>query len=566
MSAAAAGPSLALKLNPALAAFVVDAVAERITQVMRDYGIPGRARVTILRAEGARAVSVFVDGRAAPYPPSFLRRLWFGLAPAALQPMAFDGGAEQRYPDGWLVACAESETPGVHDVLRELVPRLVEEVVSLRPSLLLTPAALGAAEGDSLVIVGRALVDRGVTLPELDDLAELIREHDAAGRTPEDTLEDIYARLRSPRVELHLHGDVLAPLAGSRDVDRIETDDPSLDPDMAAAMAAIRAYHLVDLGVRLPVVLVRSDSVEPDELRVKLNDRLGPPVPIPRPDEVGVSARMSDLAAHGIPARPLVDAVTGHEFAAVPADAAATVQALGLTPARPGAYVAAAFGRSVSPLAHRLLSVEEVEQDLAECEQTFPSLVHGVLSRYRLTEVTHVYRALLLEQVSIRDSWHVLNAMLCYASLRAMDASDLPPEMLSRPAVDGYTGPSADGRMVAFVRREMGDRVAYDSGALDTVGPGAMTVYVTDGDFETRLAKLAGAPGQDEELISIRDHVWRALGDEPPPQPVFVTGTRVRRALRDVLGFELPGARVLSRAELPPEVDLRPLGIVTGSV
>jgi hypothetical protein len=571
------GPRVELELDPALEAAVcevgreafVEAVATRATQVMVAYGIPGRARAALSSKEGGRAARVFVDGRISPYPPSFVRRLWFGLSPPSLQAVAFNTDTPDRYRDAWLVACARQPATGTRDAVRELVLRLAVEVIGLRPSLLMHADAAGVAdEHDPLIVVGRALVDRGVKLPDLGWLAGLLREHSALGRSPIEALEDVYAALRAPALELHLHRDVLERLTAGAAGERIPADDARLDPDMVAAMTAIRDYHLLELGVRLPVVLVGSGHVEPDELRVKINDRLGPPIPIPRATEMGVSAPMSRLAAHGIEARPLLDAVTGHEFAAVRAEDAALAQALGLLPARPGAYIAAAFGRALSPLAHRLLSVVEVENDLAALEESFPSLVHGALARFRLATITQVFRELVRDQVSIRDPWRVLNAMVSFATLAHLGEPDLMSEVLSDQVewMDGSEA-CADGRLMAFVRQQIGDRIVYDSGAIEQVGARTMPVYVTERGFDARLGELAAEPDADPDaaLIALRDDVWRALGEPPPAEPVFLTDRRVRRALRWVLAYELPGARVIARSELPPEVDLRPLGVVTSS-
>ncbi len=553
-----------LELHPALAAVVEHAgrpaferdVGARVTAVMAGYGIPGQARVAGSgTAPGHRAARIFVDGRLNPYPPSFLRRLWFGIAPPELHALAFRAGDPQRYPDAWLVACAEGATGDVRDALDELVRCLAEEVVGLRPSRLLTPAPFDVAdEHDPLLVVGRALVDRAVTLPDRDALERLLRGHAEAGRSPADALEDLFARLRAPTLEVHLHADLLGLLAPAATAGRVAVDDEGLDAEMVAAMRAVRDHRLLRLGVRLPIELVRSDAVDVGEIRIKLNDRLGPPIPIPEPGEVGVSAPLSALAGHGVAARPLVDAVTGHELAAVPAEHASKTEALGLVPARPGAYLAAAVGRAVSPLAHRLLSIDEVEADLAALEETYPSVVHGVLARFSLTTVTQVMRELVREQVSIHDPWSVLNAMLCFAELPTGDRT---------PAAD-TSAPLVDAGLLAFVRAAIGDRVAYDSGVLERVGRVEMPAYVTDETFEDRLAELAESTSTipEDELSEVREDVWRALGSSPPAEPVLVTAGRVRRELREALALELPGARVLARAELPPEVELRHLGVV----
>jgi hypothetical protein len=72
-----------------------------------ELGLRGSVRVE-LRLDGERAVIVRAAGSTLAYPPSFLARLWFGIAPAELRG-APDGYASVRgFPDGWLVECSRS--------------------------------------------------------------------------------------------------------------------------------------------------------------------------------------------------------------------------------------------------------------------------------------------------------------------------------------------------------------------------------------------------------------------------------------------------------------------------
>jgi hypothetical protein len=97
------------------------------------------------------------------------------------------------------------------------------------------------------------------------------------------------------------------------------------------------------------------------------------------------------------------------------------------------------------------------------------------------------------------------------------------------------------------------------------IGPVQMGVYVTEAGFDERVAECADIDGtaRDAELTGLRNDVWHALGASPPPEPVLVCDARARRPLREALVLELPGARVLAREEIPPEVELHCLGVVT---
>ena len=311
--------------------------------------------------------------------------------------------------------------------------------------------------------------------------------------------------------------------------------------------------------------------MEPDEIRIRINAWLSPPIPIPGPDEVGVSASVQQLEDCAIAARPLVDAVSGHELAAVRAEHVGAVEKAGAIPVQPSAYVAAALGRAVSPLAYRLFSVEEAEADIALLEEVHPSLVHGTLARFGLAAITQLFRELLRDQVSIRDPWTILHAMLCFNELQKHACPTLPEDTLTPRGAEefGLTGPPVDGRLVAFTRTLIAERVVFDTGAITSIASARLPSYLTDSAFETALKSTTraietGNPASIQ-LDDIRDHVWRALGAVPPAEPIIVTASPVRRALHEAVILELPGARVLARSEIPPGIELAQLGVITAA-
>jgi flagellar biosynthesis component FlhA len=556
------GPRVTLEVTPPLMAVIeatgrraVEAqLRQRLESKLAWFGVPGELEAELVARDRPRAMGVLVDGRPEPYPPSFLQRLWLRLAPRDLRAAADEATASDPcgFPDRWIPALAEQtrgdEERGGRDALVELALELAVEAVSLRPSSLLTPAAAaeflgdGAAGPSAAVDILGGLLDLGVTLRDREAVRTIVSACLAAGRSDADTLEEAFSRLRAQRIEVHVDRRRLAELGdglGSAE-DGVSLDDPRVDDVFAQALAAVREHRLQALGVRLPIVFIRSSDVDPFEIRIKLNDRTGPPIPIPGSDEIGVSAPPAVLRQAGIAARPLIDPVTGHELSAVEASAADAVQGAGFVPVPHTAYIAACFARGVTPLAYRLVSIDEVEADLAALEHAFPSLVHSVLARYGLGATTRLVRNLVREQVSVRDLWRILNAMLGHG----VAATEAPPQERL---------PAGEERaLLAHVRAELRDRVSHDSGALPEVGPHGMAVYETDQGFEALLGRLPDAPLDDGDVTAIRDSVWRALGADPPSEPVLLTAAAVRERLRQAIERELPSARVLARSEIPP--------------
>lgn len=558
--------------------FVGD-MAAGVTNVMRTFGIPGVPRVVVEPAAEGRAISVFSEDVSVPFPPAFLRRLWHGLAPAHLQSAAFDAAEILGRPNAWLITCAEeaesNDDPRARAAIMQMLAQLVPEVMALQPSRLLTLEAarerLGGAPGLDLVdatTILRSLLDRGVCVADGPLLLRRMHSCREAGHSLASMLEEIYARMRSPSLAI-LVNDCLFELLADVEADETEIGifDHRVDPQLSGTMSLVREHRLLEFRVTHPVTLIRAPAVGDGEICIRLNDRVGPPIPVPGRDELAISATRSALRAHGISARPLVDAVTGNELAAIRVEDADAVRAVGLFPVTLGGYVAAAFARAITPSAHRLTTIHSVEAELARVEDQLPSLVHGALSRFRLAEVTRLLHELVREQVSIRDSSRILNAAVRYAEL----PDEVPRHFADTiPTLSDRNTGHYIGELLAFVRSEIADRVCFDTGAVSEIGGSPLSVFETDAGFEARADDaLAAAYGAVEEartpdtLTALRDDVWRGLGACPPPEPVILTNSRIRRALRTALAQELPGARVLSRAEVPAGVETQRLGMIT---
>jgi flagellar biosynthesis component FlhA len=278
-----------------------------------------------------------------------------------------------------------------------------------------------------------------------------------------------------------------------------------------------------------------------------MNDRLAPPVPLPAPGEVGVSAPPSVLERYGVRARGLVDPVTGAHLSAVAEERSSELVEAGEVPVLPSAYLAAAFGRTVTALAYRLIAVDRVEEMLARFEQLFPVLVHAALARYRIAEVTGLLRELVRERVPIDDLWRILNALVVFDEVEA-------------PALPG------DERLdaaLARVRLELADRIVINSCGLQELEGGEAIVYQTDPALDELVESWRQAPATNEAVRAARTAVWRTVGRAgDSSEPVIVTSSEARPLLRRALNQELPDAHVLARSELPPEVNVEPAGVI----
>ena len=560
---------LELELHPSLWACVeasgVDELRERstrtVTDLLRGVGVSGVPGVELRPGSGERAARAFVGGAEQLFPPSFLARLWFRVAPPDLLDLAFDPAVAGK--DGghaWLVAVssmvADLDRDDGRRALCDLVEHLAAEVVSLHPGALLSEQEaadyFGDGGGDDSpedpAAVLRWLLELGVSLGEQDLVQRLVAGAAGLGRSTAEICEESLAALRAKEIEVHLDASSFdALLVDPGGDDRQRLDEGGLDATLVEAMTLVRSLQLSSLGADIPVVFVRAHPGRTGEMQIKINDRLGPPVPLPAPGEVGVSVSPAALEAKGIPARGLVDPVTGAHLSAVPEEHAGAISGAGYVPVHPSAYLVGAFGRAVTALAHRLIAVDRVESMLARFEQDFPVLVHGTLARYSMADVTRLLRALVRERVPIDDLWRILNALVVFDEI----------EWPQRPE-----GERLDAAL-ARVRLELADRIVLDGCGLAEIGGQAVVVYETEPGFEERIDGWRSASPSDEERRATRRAVWEALARSGHPiEPVIVTSPEARPLIRRALEDELPDVHVLARSEIPQVVPVERAGVI----
>lgn len=560
----------------------VEGLERSLDDYARQLGLTCVPRVR-LRSGAHRAIVVRADKAVLPYPPSFLARLWFGIAPTALRG-APDGYLDsQAFPDAWLIECSRGVVDADDDdgcqAIGQLISQLVLDVIALRPSALLTSqeatTVLDATSiGTLLSPVGRrcllaSLLDLGVTLPDPAYIRTTARDLRTLGRSAPDTLEELFAQRRAVRPQVEIEARLFSTLTGGRAKgDRLLATDESIVPEVKEAVAAAYGEILQKLGLRPWLEFIRNETFERTEMRVKVNDRTSPPIPLPGPDEVAVTARPDELRERGIEARPLIDAITGREQAAVPAASSGQLEEAGILPVPVVSYIAAAFGRAVMPVAYRLLSIVEVERELGSLESHFPVLVHAALARYTLGDIVRLLRSMAREQVSIRNLRRILGIMLSFDAAADEDLERLfmDDRLPSTPDGGGPDRcPGVDARLLAFVRTRMRDRVCFDSGIRIDAGPPAR-VYETDASFECLLDELAAARtrGEVEPILNrVRSAVWHAIARDADSRPVLVTATRVRLALRLAIEDELPAVPVLARPELVAGANTAFAGFIT---
>jgi type III secretion protein V len=272
-------------------------------------------------------------------------------------------------------------------------------------------------------------------------------------------------------------------------------------PGLRAALAAAREIVFRDRGVPLPAGRVSVSEALPE--------------------------RHALLALHEVPALLVTFPPT------VGDDALAQRLLLELLPA-------------LERRAQDFLGLSETQNLLDELEQIAPAAVRQVVPKpITLIQLTDILRRLVEERVSIRDLRAILEAL----------------SVVGNAEKDPLT-------LAEFVRAQLRRPLTH---AL-TRGARELSVILLDSHIEEAVrgaitrtpagAFLSLAPAATRDIVSaVRRAISNHAGDATPL--IILTQPDIRRFVRKLLEPEFPDVRIISYAELLPEVAIKPLGRAT---
>ena len=190
------------------------------------------------------------------------------------------------------------------------------------------------------------------------------------------------------------------------------------------------------------------------------------------------------------------------------------------------------------------VGIAETQMLLDQLEQVAPPLPRQVVPKpISLALLADILRRLVEEGISIRDLRAILEA------LATAPPTDKDPLSLAE-----------------LVRSHLRRATTFQL----TGGTPSLAVYLLDPEVEETVrgavqrtpsgSFLALSPVAARDILSA---IRKAIGAAPPPPgrpPVLLTQPDVRRFVRKLVEAEMPELRVISYAELLPEISLRPLG------
>ncbi|HVL99741.1 MAG TPA: flagellar biosynthesis protein FlhA [Egibacteraceae bacterium] len=373
--------------------------------------------------------------------------------------------------------------------------------------------------GGLVALSGRAGAD-GEEPPRADDV--LITP------APDDP-EALVAQMRVEPLELHLSYDVL------------DLIDPAQGGDLLERVRALRQQIALDLGVVLPFVRTRDDvSLPPATYRILLHGVEVARGTAPRDRALALPAGDGSEFA-GLAGEQTREPVFGLTAFWIPDGARATAAASGATVVDRSSVIVTHLAEVARGSAAELLSRQQVQLLVEGLRADEPLLAGEVGSESLPLATLHaVLRGLLAERVPIRDLPRIVEAV----SARSREGRSVEQLVAAARAAIG----SAIVARIAPARRL----------SVATLDPGlesALHEALRDLDGTLHLAV-------DPERLGILVEGAQGLlaGGEQPV--ALVCGQLLRRPLQATLagsGVELP---VLAYPELPPTLDLIPIGVI----
>ncbi len=218
----------ALEADPKLSSERRRLLASRLEISRQRYRSTVRPLATAAKAELGAKIS-------APTPsPELMKRVWLAVAPDQLRslPEATSSRRDTGFPDAWLkqyVTGVQSSSEADWALTLEYVAELAFEIIRQRPSCLVGPAQAAAyldeaplppaklqspLSPETLTPVLKSLLDWGLRVNDKHVVSQEVRNGVALGRPIEETIEAAFARLRSNRIEIHVHAQYLDALLG----------------------------------------------------------------------------------------------------------------------------------------------------------------------------------------------------------------------------------------------------------------------------------------------------------------------------------------------------------------
>jgi hypothetical protein len=531
------------------------AVEHEVTGLMQSLGVPGRPEVVVSMHEEDAAPSEWATIRVGD---SVCRHSDEGARWVAAY-------IEGTYPDGtsphplaqWLGGNGGASASA--SLVADFLGLVAADAVRACPSVLLgerqielygaTLPAPHSTESAALGTLLRGVLDLSMSIAPVERVAHVLR--DGTDADPAATCELLADELAATTVELLLPDEYRAQLEA-----QVEGESESM-------LEFARRGLFEELGILVPAFSFGSSAdLRPGSFAVRINDLVLLPYTCLDSKTCLANAMPADLETDGLRARPAVNPGTGLPAALVDRREQERLNDLGYTTWDAAEYVVLVLANALRQNAKCFIHQAQIEAQLETLETTHPALVRAARATLPTWELTAAMRALVAEQVSLRDLRLVLE--------RVVD--------LAYDAVDGARGEILDDglsvtvvpddrpreRLLTFLRAGLRRQIMYKR----TRGTSTLVVYLLDEDIENRLRQGGGENGpQPIWALAETDArlILRAVAEElamlpaTVAPPCILAWDDIRSRLQETVRPIFPRLFVLGYQDVTAEVNVQPV-------
>ncbi len=412
------------------------------------------------------------------------------------------------------------------------------------------------------------LVRRGFRIDRGKEVIRASQEKEGYAWQADRLFEDTIASWDTLDIKVFLsHAQHAMLLDGKEHVEAQQVDS---DRQLEDFLAVVQDVYYRSLGTILPKVGVQIDeSLEGNALRFQLNDLRLPSLRGLEQDQFMVYSGTADLLADtGVVGERIINPFTNHECAIVrgATDAAKVGDETGLATWKPAYLVLQGISNEILKNVGAFLNTDAVKWNMKRLQQSLPTLVDTVFSRFDVVRLTQILRNLLEEEISIRDLASILEALLAINGTMSSYSSSYmifaPPTTNFCLVPKGKEAEDVDAVHYAnYLRLVFNRSILYKY----TSGDDVLLAYRVDPQVETRLRSVDKQPLRDEEYNLLMQAIFSETQrlERTGKYVVLLTEYDIRKSLRNLIEKEFPQLPVMSYQEVQPFTNLRLLGQIS---
>jgi len=553
-----------------------------LTEIMETLGIPGAAvvKITTLKEEAIRRdqfLRVYVNGQLCRYSDELLRYVHSYVNDSQLDPQATPGNIM-----AWLNLLYKNEsevTTLFHKKVAEFFSLACLEIVKNQPSVLLgldqaadylaalpDPNSDGESSQQSrawppdpswLLPILKAVLDLKISIADRQSVAKVLGN--AQGGFQEDIIEDLISALRPDIIEIQLPLDYLKQIT-------------TFDQEKGIGFfTSLRTDLFEELGVRYPTFrFVVIENLKSNSFAIKINHLIMLPMIGLRPDQCLVNDTAERLRLMDIESTATSNPATDIEGSLIALSLQDVAVSAGLAKWNQLGYLILTFAAFLRANSKCFLHRQAVQDQLEQLQWIFPALTTTVNSNVSVTQITRVLRALVAEEISIKNLKLILERLLEYnytlsETARRSTTGNMPttPEQLDDDRFNDFFD------LLSFVRSGMKHQI----GQKYSRGTSTIVVYLLDQEIEELLLEHQSLETgdmwrtelDDHERDEILDAIRAELAHLPPTamRPAILTTADVRASLREIIASELPRMFVISYPDLPSNMNVQPVARIS---